>query len=444
MKKICAGLLLCSSFLSAQKWDSLGSGTQGGVAGEVFALTQYDSNLVAGGFFELAGGIFTRVGIGQWNGTNWDTIGYTTSIKYVPEDVWAEGVYNNILFVAGLDMPEFVVAQWNGVAWDSVRPTQSQLYNLDNMEIKALTPYQGKLYVGGSNIITWDGTNWDSLPTGLIRNTSSFTIYAMEVYNNKLYVGGSFDSIGNVPAKNIAVWNGTNWAAVGGGINNDVSSFCIYNGILMVGGGFDSAGSIKASHIAGWNGSSWSALGTGINDSGGVACLAVYGSVLSVGGGFDSAGGVPANNIAFWDGTNWSALGSGITGNSTNVNALFNYKGVLIAGGIFDSAGGIPVNNIAQWTSPLGINKLTNNNECTIFPNPSTGIFTIALVGAQNFVPATAEIYNILGEKVFSQFTIHNSRFTINLSSQPNGVYFYRVLKEDGTLLGEGKVVIKK
>ncbi len=32
----------------------------------------------------------------------------------------------------------------------------------------------------------------------------------------------------------------------------------------------------------------------------------------------------------------------------------------------------------------------------------------------------------------------------IDLSNQPNGVYFYRVIKEDGNLVGEGKLVIQK
>jgi hypothetical protein len=32
----------------------------------------------------------------------------------------------------------------------------------------------------------------------------------------------------------------------------------------------------------------------------------------------------------------------------------------------------------------------------------------------------------------------------IDLSSQPNGIYFYRVLNEDGSLAGEGKIVVQK
>jgi hypothetical protein len=45
---------------------------------------------------------------------------------------------------------------------------------------------------------------------------------------------------------------------------------------------------------------------------------------------------------------------------------------------------------------------------------------------------------------VYSQFATHNSPFTINLSDKANGVYFYRVLKEDGSLTGEGKIAIEK
>lgn len=30
----------------------------------------------------------------------------------------------------------------------------------------------------------------------------------------------------------------------------------------------------------------------------------------------------------------------------------------------------------------------------------------------------------------------------IDISGQPNGIYFYRVLNRDGILLGEGKMVI--
>ena len=55
------------------------------------------------------------------------------------------------------------------------------------------------------------------------------------------------------------------------------------------------------------------------------------------------------------------------------------------------------------------------------------------------------EIFNVLGEKMYFQPQTHAGALnTIDLSQQPNGVYLYRVLKEDGSLLGEGKLVIAK
>jgi len=34
--------------------------------------------------------------------------------------------------------------------------------------------------------------------------------------------------------------------------------------------------------------------------------------------------------------------------------------------------------------------------------------------------------------------------YELNLSNEPNGIYFYRILQDNGNLLGEGKVIIQK
>jgi len=98
----------------------------------------------------------------------------------------------------------------------------------------------------------------------------------------------------------------------------------------------------------------------------------------------------------------------------------------------------------AQSNCTLGTDKITNTVAgYTVYPNPSKGVFTIqsAVVSGQSLV----ELYNVLGEKVgFNTFTIRNSQFTIDLSSNPNGVYLYRVISENGNLLGEGKLVVQK
>ncbi|HTA27794.1 MAG TPA: choice-of-anchor tandem repeat GloVer-containing protein [Bacteroidia bacterium] len=90
-----------------------------------------------------------------------------------------------------------------------------------------------------------------------------------------------------------------------------------------------------------------------------------------------------------------------------------------------------------------GVNQLTVGSEqWIVYPNPNNGKFTIESSMANG--QWSVEIYNVLGQKVFSQVNIHKSTFTIDLSNKANGVYFYRVIKEDGTVLGEGKLVIDK
>jgi hypothetical protein len=113
-----------------------------------------------------------------------------------------------------------------------------------------------------------------------------------------------------------------------------VAALAVSGGTLYAGGWFTTAGGSAANCIAQWDGSNWSALGSGIN---GVLTLAVSGSTLYAGGEFTTAGGDPGNNIAQWDGSSWSGVGSGM---DNFVGALAMSGGTLYAGGGFTTAGG--------------------------------------------------------------------------------------------------------
>jgi len=94
-------------------------------------------------------------------------------------------------------------------------------------------------------------------------------------------------------------------------------------------------------------------------------------------------------------------------------------------------------------TSATGTNKITSNSGAiTVYPNPNNGMFTIqsSVINGQWSV----EVYNVLGQQVYSTSNIQHSTFDIDLSSQPDGVYLYRVLTSTGSLLGQGKIVIQK
>ncbi len=99
----------------------------------------------------------------------------------------------------------------------------------------------------------------------------------------------------------------------------------------------------------------------------------------------------------------------------------------------------------------LGVKGIENDNHSIhVFPNPSNGNFTVSLSNVNAHLNESSgqekcnvEIYNVFGEKVLTE-TLGSAQGdnAIDLSSQPSGIYLYRVISETGALLGSGKVVI--
>lgn len=219
----------------------------------------------------------------------------------------------------------------------------------------------GNLYIGGDfgivgdliteNVAKWDGNIWSALGLGLGRPGWADTVYTLAVSGNTLYAGGLFQTITNsngtvITANNISKWDGTNWSALGNGMNERVTALAVSGGDLYAGGYFWGLGQF----VAKWNGSYWSGLGEGIGSETYnvyVNALAISGSDLYVGGNFTKAGGGAVTNVAKWNGTSWSGLGPGL---SSQVRALAVSGGDLYVGGDFLAAGGVSTGNfIAKW-----------------------------------------------------------------------------------------------
>jgi uncharacterized repeat protein (TIGR03803 family) len=78
--------------------------------------------------------------------------------------------------------------------------------------------------------------------------------------------------------------------------------------------------------------------------------------------------------------------------------------------------------------APLSIEDIMSKENISIFPNPTNGVFTISLGQAEgsqmlNQVQHDVIVCNVLGEKIY-QSAITNQQTQIDLSNQPNGVYF--------------------
>lgn len=91
--------------------------------------------------------------------------------------------------------------------------------------------------------------------------------------------------------------------------------------------------------------------------------------------------------------------------------------------------------------STTSVPPISSNPSVMVYPNPTNGQFTISTSELDN--PWSVEVYNMLGEKVYSQSAIANAQLTINLNSQPKGVYLYRVLTQTGSVISAGRVVLE-
>lgn len=84
----------------------------------------------------------------------------------------------------------------------------------------------------------------------------------------------------------------------------------------------------------------------------------------------------------------------------------------------------------ANW---LGIEEQNGENGISIYPNPTSGVFTIT---TEKLAMKNIEVINVLGEKVYrlNAHTLLNHTSTIDLSSQSDGIYFLRVQTEQGVV----------
>ena len=372
-------------------WSALGSG----VNNNVDTLAASGSNLYAGGTFnEVCGNAACNSGnltvnrIAQWNGSTWSALGNGLDndvlvLATSGSNLYAGGFFSRTCDNVACNSSSLAanhLAQWNGSLWSALGNGLSSFVN-------ALAVNGNNLYVGGNfntaggltvnRIAQWNGTAWSALGHGV-----NGAVQALAVSGSNLYVGGTFSAVcgnaacnsGNLTVNNIAQWNGSDWSALGGGVDGQIKALAVSGSDLYVGGAIlqvcgnaaCDSGNFVVNNIALWSGttSTWSALHNGVN--GAVLALAVKGDDVYVGGIFSQACGNPActsgnltvNHIALWSSSNWFALGNGVHGDGVQgVQALAVSGNNLYVGGFFDAvcgnaacdSGNITVNNIAQW-----------------------------------------------------------------------------------------------
>ncbi len=171
--------------------------------------------------------------------------------------------------------------------------------------------------------------------TALGGGTNGEVTTMLKLANGDLLVCGSFTQAGSVAANGVAVWNGTSFTALGGGIQGEVNAAVEFNGALYIGGAMLNG----PADLAKWDGASWTFTSVFEGKYPLINALHVHNGELYAAGSISGFAGI-TEFVQRWDGSQWLPVGVPF---DAPVLALASHNGELVAGGAFASLEGPPM-----------------------------------------------------------------------------------------------------
>ncbi len=257
-----------------------------------------NGDLIVAGDFRWAGNVRVE-GLARWDGSKWSQFPGWTDSGVGPFC----NAHDTIYVVTGYPAK---VLSYDGSAWHSIPIPNTSPYGVSFMAT------QGKYIAIARNmsnvhssvhmdVFLWDGLSWDSL--GEVEPPYGSGLSSLIFNGDYLYLGGQFDSINEQEFHNIARWSlsAHRWERVGDSDGDNGTIDCLTVGpgnLLYAGGSFASIGNVGARNVAVWNDTTWAPIGTWQNVIvGEVQSIQFSGDEMYVEGKFQKAGRVVANNI---------------------------------------------------------------------------------------------------------------------------------------------------
>jgi len=434
----------------------LGGGTNGTIRAMVSTPAIGSGNLIVAGDFTEADGV-ACAGVARWDGAQFlpfGTLEGTTN---------ALCIYNGSLYAGGLYAPQQGnggnIAKWNGSAWE-----YSEVHT---GEVFALHVHKDTLYAGGefntfvpANIGRFDGTYWSNLGWGL-----NGGVRALTSYKGDLVAGGDFTGTGAPimpPAtllNHVARWNGTEWQAVAGGLDNRVRALLAVGDTLYAGGDFAAQDSTPTFGFATTTGATWQAHvaefnGDGIGDGRGnfdgyVSSLSAVSENglfrVYIGGKF---------NIMPMMGTYGSHLAKYIPEYKyceaaaildSTVNAVRLWEGKMFVGGAYNNLiGGSPAMKHIFYVNDVFATRVDAPSgfpiTVRVFPNPAQQEAYIALPDSIMAQGLDIALLNVQGQSLSVPTTIQQDGIHLDISRLAKGAYYLRVATREGAVVGSASI----
>lgn len=254
------------------------------------------------------------------------------------------------------------ISRWDGNQWHVITTWNSGFNHTEYLSWNGYIVTCGAFNnMGGTPntaaLAAWDGTNWISLGAFSDGLSTAF-LYNMTVWNGNLVVGGHWGNVDGIPCTGIAMHDGTSWSNMNANFTPNwttnepyINDFIEYQGNLVVGGAIELSGSTPVNNLAMWDGTNWSAVGTGTDRE--VNHLQVLGNDLFVHSFYAQnwGGGQNFHSFARWDGTQYNDLGFVQT--SANIEDLIVFNGELYllihSSSSAELSFGYPVGNSLKW-----------------------------------------------------------------------------------------------
>lgn len=158
-------------------------------------------------------------------------------------------------------------------------------------------------------------------------------------------------------------------------------------------------------------------------------------------GGFS----IPTNCMEIYNPTTgtWSSTTSSIYGAAAGAAVVLNTGQIFIIGGNFTTGNGASdvcylVNGV---TAGIENNTVVSNTALSIYPNPASDMITIELEEADFSRLSSVEIVDVTGRIVLANSTIANNKISIDVSKYETGLYYCRLIFNDGEVAAEQFVV---
>ncbi len=282
-----------------------------------------------------------------------------------------------------------------------------------------------------------NGSNFPSANLAIVNSTDGSEIYLENISSGLFVVGAYGDTTGQGamaipfnPKEQLAAFPATYNTAF-----QNTSGFDFAFPFTLI-PGIDSL-RIKEVKIKDIKADGWGTITTPL---GTYSCLRNRGRVITIDTVFAHPVGPPG----------WVDIGPPYTYTDTAWHFSWWANGIGFPLLEFDSTAGDTIRNIS-WIKTLpyaGTSETAPLSGVSVYPNPSSGVFSVQpatgnwQLASSEKPEARIEIYNLMGEKVYSlDVPINNEQLTINLF-QPSGIYFLHISNEKGT--ATRKIIISK